>query len=122
MGKLAKSITVEVPASVVYDALKKVDSSRYISDLLDEHMPSSMEITKDTPNSLLVAKGTFRGLKCEMEYSLRPLGESSCEVTIKLEHVFTLGFATKEFLIKAIDNMLMLEFGYKVGSRRITGS
>jgi len=116
MGEIAKSITIEVPPDVVYNAIKTVDASRYTSDLFKGE--TSVTLTKDIPNSLLYYKSSSWGTKVETEIAFRPVGESHCEVTIKLKYRLAKEESMKQWFIQAIDSLLMLEYGYKTGIQR----
>ena len=86
MGQLSKSIFLTTPANVVYEAIKNVDTSRYTSDLGG----SSPKFDTDIPNTLLVLSFTKSGFwtsaKLRWEYSFRPISDSSCEVTTKIDY------------------------------------
>ena len=84
MRRITKSIVIDVPANIIYDAYKKIDASRYTSDLTGETSPA---FSKDIPNALLGIenRGSW-GAFISWESSLRPLNDKSSEVTLKTDY------------------------------------
>jgi len=110
MKQILKSINIQVPASVIYASIKEVDVSRYTTDLFGG--AASTIFTKDIPNQLLAVESSSGLAKLQVEISLRSLGESMTEVTIKFDHKWTNENAVKLLMMAEIATFLALEYGY----------
>jgi hypothetical protein len=116
MKRLTKSIVLDVPANIIYESWKKVDPTRYTSDLTGE---SPLVFSKDIPNTLLVIenKGSW-GKFFIWECSLRPISDESCEVKLKVDYKGWDALWMKVSLAMDIRTLMTLEYGYKVGSNK----
>jgi hypothetical protein len=110
MKQIAKSFLLNVPANVAYEATKKVDSSRYVSDLVGTTTPNFIQ---DVPNTLLITedKGPW-GFYVRNEISFRRTNETSCEMTLKVDFNNVDENVMKLILANVITAYLMLDFGY----------
>jgi len=116
MKQLCKSILLNTPVNVVYDALKNVDGSRYTSDL--GFGPTNF--STDIPNKLLAISFTKSGFwiytaNVRAEYSFLPISDSSCEVTIKIDFENYDENILKLLLGCEIGSLLSLDYGYNAG-------
>jgi hypothetical protein len=76
MKQIAKSLLLNVPINIAYEATRNVDSSRYTSDLGG----SKAGLSQDIPNTLLVyeTRGSW-GAWVKSEVSFRKISDSSTE-------------------------------------------
>ena len=111
MGQITKSFVINVPSSVVYQALKEVDSSRYTSDLTKQGKVTD-RLVAEVPNTLIRTEYADAFLKINQEVSFRKLQEDLCEVTLKYEYSFADEDKLKTLIAQNIEGLLMLEYGY----------
>lgn len=115
MGEITKTITIEVPQDVVYEAIKEMHLSgwkeKYCKDLTSGLL-TEYTLSRDVPNSELGLTGSKWGTKVEEKYVIRSIGNFS-EVTVYFKYRFTLDASARGTMIEKIGSLLMLEKGYK---------
>lgn len=115
MGEITKTITIEVPSNVVYEAIKDMHLSGWIEKYckdLTKYLLTEYALSRDVPNSELCFTSSKWGAKVEEKYIIRPIGNFS-EVTISLKYILTFGASARAGMIETIGSLLMLEKGYK---------
>ena len=115
MGKISRSIILQVPVEVAYQAVKNNEMEEYFPQDLQKKAPST-RIIKDVENSLLSTESKKWYVKVETEYLFRSLNEDSCEITFNVKYPPL----SPEPMIKPLLNLEIsgyktLEFGYKKG-------
>lgn len=114
MGKLVRTIVLEVPCSVVYSAIKEFHLSPLEEEWrhgLPSWAMSASSLSKDLPNSELVFTGGGMGSRLEETYVLRSLQEKVTEVTYQMK--YSLVFGAELAVVHVRDALRMLEYGYK---------
>jgi hypothetical protein len=114
MGEMSRSITLQIPVEIAYQAIKyEPNPSDVPQDLLNS-LP--IRFTKDIPNSLVVIESSKWLTKVGEEILLKPLNEDSCEITVKLKYPYLTSEAlVKPFLHQIFFEFKLLEYGYKAG-------
>jgi hypothetical protein len=116
MGQLTKTITIEVPPNVTFNAIKEIHSSgwteKYCKDLTGGGMVMVNALTKEVNNTERVYAGGSWGAKAEEKYTIRSLRDFS-EVTVSLSYQLVFGVSVNTWMIDIIAMLLMLEIGYK---------
>lgn len=121
MGEIARTVTLEIPASVAYKAIKKHFARKWIraycSDLIKGMLVQDVivdyRLSKDVPNSELVFIASNFGSKLEESFRILPIGEKNCEITYSLSYRFVSDSSAKAYFIQILGCLLMLELGYK---------
>ena len=115
MGEITKTITIEVPQNVVYEAIKDMHLSGWIAKYckdLSKDLLTEYTLSKDVPNSELSFSSSKWGTKLEAKYVIRSIGDFS-EVTVYYKYRLTLAASVRSTMIETIGSLLMLEKGYK---------
>ncbi|MFB3888614.1 MAG: hypothetical protein ACE14S_03920 [Candidatus Bathyarchaeia archaeon] len=122
MGELTRTIALQVPTQVAYQAVKDTSYVEYTQDLRGKLVSNPPQLVKDIPNNTVAMEEAKWGLKLVTEYVFRPLGEESCEVTIKFKYSTGVGFGGQVGvgMMTEIDRLKKLEIGYKAGKENRT--
>ncbi len=115
LGEITKTITIEVPSNVVYEAIKDWYLSGWIEKYckdLTKGLLTEYTLSRDAPNSELGFTSSKWGTKLEEKYVIRPIGNFT-EVSIYKKYRLTLDASARSTMIETIGSLLMLEKGYK---------
>lgn len=125
MGSISKTITINVPAKVIYDIMKESIISNwaeiYYKDLISWYMVGSKQsIIRDVPNKMISTETGGWGAKVTIDIFLKEIDNKFTEVTLHVGYFLAVGDSVKAGMMSMIDQMIFLEKGYIAGIANVT--
>ena len=121
MGRITKSMRLNVPPNIAYDLIKEHFWRKWIriycADLL-RSLLVDYTLIEDVPDSKVVfVASRWKLFRTEETFIIEPLGSTRCEITIEVKFRAISGSSAKAHVTEVIGCMLMLERGFNAGTK-----